>query len=54
MSWHSKLAPAKVSLKEKRVLKRCVWGTILENGAFFDKKRHYFGAPGAPKQSSAT
>ena len=26
------------SLKEKRVLKRCLWGTILENGAFFGKK----------------
>ena len=26
------------TLKEKGVLKRCLWGTILENGAFFGKK----------------
>ncbi len=25
------------TLKEKRVLKQCPWGTILENGAFFSK-----------------
>ncbi len=28
----------KHALKEKRVLKQCPWGIILENGAFFDKK----------------
>ena len=27
-----------MSLKEKKVLKRCPWGTILKNGAFFSKK----------------
>ena len=26
-----------ITLKEKRVLKQCLWGTLLENGAFFDK-----------------
>ncbi len=26
------------TLKEKRVLKWCLWGTVLENGAFFGKK----------------
>ena len=54
--------PCCVTLKEKRVLKRCPWGTILKNGAFFSKmgtilvppgKRALFsktvpGAPGAP------
>ena len=27
----------KPTLKEKRVLKQCPWGTILKNSAFFDK-----------------
>ena len=26
------------ALKEKRVLKRCPWGTMLKNGAFFSQK----------------
>ena len=29
---------AKGTLKEKRVLKQCPWGTVLKNGAFFDKQ----------------
>ncbi len=39
-----------ITLKEKRELKRCPWGTILENGAFFVKKGTIFqnGAPRAP------
>ncbi len=28
----------RTTLKEKGVLKQSPWGTILENGAFFDKK----------------
>ena len=44
------------SLKEKRVLKQCPWGTILEHGAFFCQKGHQKQCPfgkwhenGAPK-----
>ncbi len=33
-------------LKEKRVLKQCPWGTILENGAFFGA---FFDQNGVPK-----